>query len=536
MGFRLVNGKLLLSNGRPFICTIGEAPTAPSGMTSLTASPFVTGNPLSAFTIQRKAGSIYGNVPFIGTFEGTLSPSIQGRVEDQAGNVVKDWATLSNVSVLGNQFVGYLTDVRQNISLVRKFRDGSKPNDTACQAADGKAFGIGVTVGMHGQSNMLNALNYGFNDPTGSGDGEYDHSLTTAARARYSKFAFNGFEGAAATGQLIIGRLLAKKLEEFYGYPVPVCVVPWAVNGSGIEEWNGVGGYLDQLWSGTGTTGGTTGFKSPLTIQPGGDVEIVCFDLGESANGAARATFTAEMVKFYQFMLDRLAQFGRTADNFSLLFSMLGSYGDNQVNNAQRVRGAQLDFDAYAKTHGWPNARLSNNRIDLDPENNDGLHFSNSPVPYQKWQISRFIQSAYKALGLSSFDGAGPRLISAVRNGLVITLTFNLNGGTALIARNGGAPTGMTLNTAADFTGTNIACTAAIASANTVTLTMPSGTTTAQLYLMIFGGAAATRASYHPDMSNPLCNNATYPEGSTGPDLILTGIPALPTPDAIPVT
>lgn len=531
-------GKLILTGGNPLVIDISGGTPTPSNMTSLTSVQFSTGNPLSAFIIQRKAGTIYGDVPFIGTFTGTISSSIQGRVKDSSGNIVKDWTTLSNVTVVGNQFVGYLPGVRQGIDMVREFRDGSQPTNSATSSGDIKKFAIGVKIGWHGQSNMVNPLGYGFNDGTGAGDGEYDHSQTAAARSRYSIFSFNGFDGAAATGQLISGRLIAQKLEQFYGYPVPVCIVPYAVNGSGIEAWNSDGGFLDSLYTASGTTGGTVGYSSPKNIQPGGDVEIICWDQGEGNVQNARAAYLAQQKILYQYMLSKVAPYGRTAANFSFLFSALGIYGDGAgMNTAENIRGSQLDFENFAKANSWPNARFGCNRMDLDPETSgDGLHFNAYTFPFMKWAISRHIQSVYKALGLSAFDGTGPRIAGWTRSGLVVTLDITLNGGTALMVKNSGAAiTGFYANTAADFSGTDIPVTAAIVNGGTkIAITYPNGTTNFGA-LKHMGGKVGTRQSYHPDCSNMIYNNASYPEGATGPDAII-GLPLFPTPDPIMVT
>lgn len=536
MTTRLVNGKLALVNGKPFLMTVGTGLPA-SGMTSLSAVPLATTNPLSAFTLQRKAGTIYGDVPFEFTFTGQLSPSVQGRVKDASGAVSKDWTTLTHVTTVGNRVIGYVEGVKQGISLTREFRDATQPNNTATNAADSKKFGIGIVWGKHGQSQMRNSYNYGFNDPTGAGDGEYDHSFTAAARARYSMYEYSGFTGAASTGRLITARLLAQRLEQFYGYPVPVCVVPIAVNSTDIADWNDVGGFLDVFWKNSGTADGNFGFSSPKNTCPGGDFELISFAQGEGSAGYSRAAYLAAQEKLDQFCLSYLAQFGRDASTFTLLTSMLGVYGAGNVDSAETIRAAQLDLD----TTGRPGARLGCSCIDLDPEidgNSDNLHFENSPgFPFQKWFLLRHVQSAYKALGLSTFDGVGPRITGWSRAGMVVTLTVDLNGGSSLMVKNSGsAITGFYANTvAADFSGVDIPVTAAIVNNGTkIAVTYPNGTTNFG-GLKHMGGKIGTRQSYHPNVSNMIYNDVSYPEGATGPDAIV-GTPLLPTPDAIVVT
>ena len=145
-------------------------------------------------------------------------------------------------------------------------------------------------------------------------------------------------------------------------------------------------------------------------------------------------------------------------------------------------------------------------------------------------------QTVLKELGAAEFDGMGPKVTGVSRSGLVATVTIQHNGGTALVARTVGQPiTGWYANTLADFTGTDIAVTVAVSSANSVAVTFPSGAVF-PVYLKHMGGRLDTMQSQNPDITNPVVDNFIYPVGAHVDDQLTNGVPVQPTPNPITVT
>jgi hypothetical protein len=186
-------------------------------------------------------------------------------------------------------------------------------------------------------------------------------------------------------------------------------------------------------------------------------------------------------------------------------------------------------LEAYAQANGWPKVRAGWCCIDLMPPTNNSLHLvGETQIQSQR----RLVQSILHEVvpGLAPSKGIGPRIASIVRNGSTLTATVTVahDGGDLLQGANGGAAiTGFTAGTGVDTAGNltgPITVTAAIASGNTITLTF------SQLPAYVHYMRGMT-----PDTSNCVRDNVTYPSTCIGSDL-RTGLPLLPTPDAIQVT
>jgi hypothetical protein len=209
--------------------------------------------------------------------------------------------------------------------------------------------------------------------------------------------------------------------------------------------------------------------------------------------------------------------------------------------NLENIRAAERNLEVYAASNSWPNVQVGWTTIDLPRASGDALHFDDTSGQ-QRRSMMRCIQSALKFLGASAngpsgapFSGRGPTInqTPVSRVGNVVTLAVVHEGGNAISTPSGGAPSGFLCNTAADFSGTSIACAAAIVSGQIqVTLTSPSY----PCYLKYLGGQIGQANSCNPDISNPIYDNVTYPSGTSSPDTEARGLPLLPTYGAITVT
>lgn len=550
MAIILINGKLRLVGGKPLLTPAPVVVVVGGATTGLTLVDFQSSWATAKPVIQRKPGSIMGDVPVMFNFTGSAPAGIQARVVKSAGGaVVKDWTALSTITVLGQTGLGTLVDVPQGVGYLMQVRDGSQPANAPTISNGVQVWGVGVCILYDGQSNMVSTLNGGSYADIVPGTALSEFNYFASAGAVGSLWDGSGFHGPSngsngpggssnapslGGGTLSAMRIIANGLQTKYGYPVPVCLILQAFNGAAIASffYNNAGGTFYTLLNSSGTTPGTIGFASPKNMIPG-DFEGVVRHQGEANQSDSRASYFADLKTLYGGYLAAVAPHGRTAADLFFVPAVLGVYASQL--GIEKIRGAVLDLDAYARANNWPKVRAGWNCIDLDPTDggDSGLHFRDTNQPYAKRSARRSTQAALFQLGCSSFSGLGPRLsATATRAGLVATLTVLHDGGSSVVTRAGGAPSGFYANTAADFSGTAIAVTASIVG-NAVQVTFPTGTVF-PAYVKYMGNAINSALSYLPDISNAIYDNVQYPAGATGSD-VFTGLPLVPTPDSIAV-
>lgn len=551
--FRKANGKLLLAMGKPLLATPGTAPV--SNTTSLTLYDFTVAWPGTQAVKQRKAGTDYLDVRTPFAYTGDAPTDVQDIIVDaDTGVVIKDWTTLSGITAANGLGYGMSLSVPIGANYLQHIRLASQPTNQATTSYGTVAWGVGVNVIVCGQSNcvsILSAATYNQIVP-GMSLGEYDYANTAAGRKRVSFFSVVGFHAAsggsngptgyshgsstAAGGTLAIARLLAKGLEAKYGRVVPVCITPWAFNSTGIEVYDpsNVGSEMYKLLHGTGDTSVTFGYLSPARTQPG-DYETVLMHQGENNQGGTRLAYKNALNTLHQGHLDFVAPFGRTAANLTFCPSILGVYAVGAGDNIEKIRGAVLDFCAEAPSKGWTKVYPGLNCIDLDPSDggDSGLHFRDNNQPYQSRAARRWVQTLLKATGCSTVSGAGPYIGTVTRSGLTVTVNIVHEGGTTLVTRAGGAPSGWYAWTD-DTLATPVPITAAISGNSTITLTRNDGLSLQGCVIKYMGGVVGTAQSCYPNITNALYDNFSYPTSGTGSDVYI-GLPLRPTPDAIPV-
>lgn len=553
-------GRLMLVGGRPILT--GAAPSASGSTLSLALKDIYANYTLAHPVIQRKAGTDYGDVPVMFSYTGSAPSNVQARVVniDNTGTVIKDWtsltgATVSDASLTG---LGYLSNVPIGCDYQLQIRDGNQPANASTISSGVRRWGVGVCILIAGQSNMLSTLDAGdFNAPI-PGTTLTESSYWAEQGCPIVYWGVDGYTGnwtSGGTGDVTVApgwgnsagggtgllRMVSAGLTAKYGRKIPVCGAVWAFAGTGLDDmFPPATGERAQIYTNSGTSTGTIGWRSPPGYTPG-DFEGIVLHQGEAEAGKTRAARTAQLKTYYTYMLSLVAPFGRTAADLFFLPAVMGVYTDTALGGMENLRGAVYDLEAYAQANGWPRVKAGWNCIDLDAGDplgspNDGLHFRDiaNGNQYRKWGLRRLIQSIMKQMGCATFSGMGPRVSGVTRSGSVATVTVAHDGGTALAARDSSkAITGWYANTAADFSGTDIAVTAAIASATTVAVTFPAGTTF-PAYLKHLGGKIGTMQSQHPDTSNRVGDNAVYPTG-VHPGDQFTGLPLQPTVDSLMV-
>jgi hypothetical protein len=550
----VVGGRFLLANGRLLTATPGEAAMPPPTLTALNLIDYYAKDASARPVVQRKAGLDTADIPVLATFAGGDPSTVQACVIRASNNsIVKDWASLEDMTTDGDKLLGWLPGVQIGEDYLLRIRDGAQPTNTALGNLNGSTrWGVGVWVVIVAQSNGIGTMAAGSYNEIVAGTSQTEDAYWLSGQVAGAPFGSYGFHRPAAsngTGSEITStsggvyktmRILAKALEAKYGFRVPVAVLPWGFSNHSITRFLPGGDKYLGLFN-TGTTGGSIGLRSQANYCAG-DIEGVVFHQGEADTATARAARVEQLKALYQAFLDYVAPFGRTAEHLFFLPAVLGIIGSSVYGGLENIRAAVMDLEDYAKENNrWPRVRIGWNCIDLnaaDPNdgNPDTIHIQDAPGgnQYRRWSLMRMLQSVKYQLGCATHDGVGPRIASVARSGLVVTVTITHNGGTALAVRNSSAAiTGWVANTAADFSGTNYTPTVAIASANTVTLTFASGTPF-PLYVKHCGGRLGQANSYFPDISNLIYDNAAYPTGVHVSEQF-TGRPLLPTKDAIEV-
>lgn len=320
-------------------------------------------------------------------------------------------------------------------------------------ATGSNRFGVGVVVGMAGQSNMNGLMNNTAEYPLGSALA-VEYQADTYRRIgnindayppgtlwpTYSTFTASTNRG---DGYVHLANLLSSGLGG-----VPVCLVNRAVNGSSITSWQAGQSNLTTL--------------SSAIAAAGGDMELFIWLQGETdAVSMTKDTYKTNLGNVHA--LTRAMTPRAVADfKFGVISLGVGSYLGSADGDFGKIRTAHVEY--VAENTGAFHAASAHDVI-----TSDGVHITGAGQS----KIGR--RAALSALGaLSGQNKSGPRIASASRAGNVVTLTIEHRGGSALQDGSGGAGTALT--GFAVFDGaTEVAISAtAIASATSIQLTLAS--------------------------------------------------------------
>ena len=475
----------------------------------------------------------YADVGIFYTYTGNAPTNVQARVIDSTGKEVVKWTTLTNPIAVGSGWMGTLGAVPQGMTYYTELRDGDQidnPATTTSKSASSQKWGVGVCIGLGGQSNMIGQTNWGYfayHAIPGTSTLEYDYARRAGNAGCYFwpkggwGYVDSGDNGTP--GRTSFLRILTKKLKDKWGYDVPVCLIPWMQDSLGIGNFIPGGMKWNELFN-SGTTSGTKGLDSPAYVYSG-DMEMLLWHQGEGDSSVlSPAQYKDKLdTMFLAFAgpAGKLRRFGRDETTFGFYPAVLGSYLNNL--NAEPIRQAVLDFEADAKSKGWAKVRAGWSCIDLptDPGNTLHILFPNAKVGQR-----RMIQTALWHLDCSTFTAGGPRLAGTyTRNGNVITLpVVHERAGAKLVNKNGGAITGIYAHTRADFDDSKGAPLLADVTLSgdgqfvIATVTKQDGSDApAQFYLKNCGGMYTTTTgntqSCQPNITNMVYDDTVYPDG-----------------------
>lgn len=521
----------------------GQAPRTPT--TTMALRDVVNTHAKTIVVFQRKAGTEdlarpTGRVPVMFDYTGAIPINPEVRVVDAQGVEVMPWTRLTGVTeVTSGVGIGVLEPVPQGMTYtIAGLRDGDQPAKAETTSSGTGKWGVGVRGVWGGQSNMNSLLNvgaYNVDKPPGSSLYEYQYWDSAKVPGYYYSLTGWGWPDSGSNvkpGRVAWLRILTAKLKARYGHDVPVAMIPWAFDSTGIDAFLPPSGLR---WSGlmaSGMSGSTYGLNTPVNYSGGGDIEFVVWLQGETGS-ETRQQYKDKLIQVCAGLLTHVGQFGRTAANFGFFPGVLGVYGATSV---EHLRGAVMDFEAYAKENNrWPKARIGMSCIDLDPSdpndgNSDTLHIG---TPYAYWGNRRFLQTVLHFLGCATYSARGPQISSVARqgDGAIVTVTHGRTGA-SLVNKKGTALTGWYGNTAEDFSGTDVAITATITGANQITLSWAGSVGAATVWIKHAGHKLSSALSIHPDVSNLVYDDSPYTEGATGTDLY-NGFPLMATPDAM---
>lgn len=407
------------------------------------------------------------NVWVSGAYTGDVL-GVQARAVDATtGTAVTEWATIA-ASPSGGTYGGLLT-IPQGCWYKLEVRDAS----AALTAATTTKIGVGVIIGMIGQSNMANRPStydkYPLGDPravefvrttntykrTGTVKDTMPPNTPTGPGGYSTPFTI---EGSRGDGQVYLANLVSA------GLNIPVCLIERAVGGSSILSWlTGQGNWAT--------------FANAVTAA-GGDMEVVLMQIGETdADLMSAATMK---LRFADVHNQCKALTGRNDTNFHFGVISLGQgyYQASSEGEFGNMRAAAVQYGMET-----PGAFLSTCAHDTNTVN-DFVHISGEGFARMG---RRDAKSVLHRLGVG-VSGAGPYITAATRNGTAVTLAVSHSGGTALtdgLGGNGTALTGFQFLDAG-AAGAAIGYTTAIAG-NTIVCTLasaPIGALTASYAMM----------------------------------------------------
>lgn len=406
-------GRPKIRNGRLLMLT--PAVTQAEEATAITLSSLP-----NQYVAQRVGTS--KDVSVSGTLAGPAGTVIEARVVDATSNTeVVGWVPAAQSAADGT-YKGSIRVPQGGWYKMQVRAAGS----SSVVASDPNKFGVGVLVGLFGQSNMVNFMSTANQYPLGHpkaiqfDNGVYKRlgntkdTLPPNTLNGTSGYPSKNNVGTNADGPVYLANMIAMELG------IPVALVYYAAGGSAISQWM------------TGQTNWTN-FANRV-IAAGGDIEVAIWYQGESN---ARSTSQAAMQTGWNNLLNQcLALTGRTTANFKLGMVSLGPgrYGGSLEGDFGRMRVWQRDYSS--STPGWFYATGAH----ASSCGGDTVHIGGRGHADNGRREAR---SYLATLGVG-VSGAGPRIISATRSGLDVTFTVVHSGGTALQDQAGGNGTALT--------------------------------------------------------------------------------------------
>lgn len=444
-------------------CSVALKEAATGGTITLTD--------VAGYRVIQRSGTT-GSLAISGTHSGTAS--VQARVVQHGTSTeVVTWTTI-DAAPGASTFSGTLTGIPQGSWYNIQVR-----NAAGVQSNGTNRFGVGVLVGIAGQSN-----------------GQFWSSVgSVAPDSAVSQYTASGWAVRSSAGSG--ANTFANNLRAKLGGTIPVAILNYAVSGTPVLQVAVTGGV--DYWENT-ATGSLYDLLIQAVVATGGKLEALLWIQGESDGDSAvavsQSTYKTALLALFARIRTALSQ-----STLPIIVSPLGNLlAPRDSAQWEGVRRAQVDVALQA------NNVLSSWIDDLPMA--DNVHLNASGYVGQGTRVAR--ATAY-ALGLSSY-ARGPAIASASklttttievvlthRGGTDFTPTSGITGFEVLI---GGSP----------VTLSSVARTAA----NKITITTAAA----------MSGAASLRYQYGPTpaVTTPAFDNSTdtLPIGSEATTAALT--------------
>lgn len=430
------------------------------------------------------------SVPISGTCAG--NPSIlQWRVVDHtSGTGVTAWATL-----LTNPPASWNTDITipQGGWYKVQVRCGV---DNTKSATTSNKMGVGIVIGMFGQSNMVNRKDTsGGLRPLGDKRAVWYNSTNTAyervgnindnapANTEASNSAlYNTSPGVTVQtsvngdGFVFTANLISQ------GVNAPVCQVFHALGGTTISQWQ----PGQSLWN---------AFVAKVAAV--GGMEAAIYHQGESdATSNTKSSYKTSLANIHAGLK---AVTGRTNSNFKFGIIILGTgpYSGSAPGKFGVIRAAQIEY--ATQTAG---AYISSSAHDT-ATGADTVHIGGDFNKIARKDAKSFL---WKVEGVGT-NSDGPKVTSASRSGTTVTLTVTHAGGAALTDGAGGSGTALTGHQFFD-SGAGGTMTASFATnVMTVTVAPPQAL---QVGMLITGGVSIPANTYISSFGTGTGGTGTY--------------------------
>lgn len=353
--------------------------------------------------------------------------SIKARVVDfnTPTTAVTDWVTVAT-NPAGDVWSGAVV-VPQGSWYAIEVQDGV---NAALTAKTINKFGVGMVIGMIGQSNMANFRTTPPSPalyPSGATT-SVEYSTTSIYRrvgnvadafppnTRFGGGGYSTFTGSASNADGYTYFVNNMSL----GLGIPVCLVERAAPGSSIDSW--IDGETSNNWD-----------TFAAAVAAIGDCEMVIWLQGETdANTMSTSTMVTRLGQLHN-QCKTLTGRNDSSFKFGIVSLGVGSYSGSSEGEFGNMRAAHVQ---YANNTAGSFLATSAH----DTHTGDGVHTVGEG--HSRWG-RRAAKTAAFMFGVG-VSGAGPRITSATRAGTQVTLGITHSGGTALVDGAGGNGSGLT--------------------------------------------------------------------------------------------
>lgn len=387
--------------------------------------------------------------------------------------------------------------------------------DTTKLGSTANKLGVGIIVGLIGQSNMFNRMStsWASGRPLGNKRSVWYNNSSAFARignindnAPPSTQASNSTLYNTSPGVTIQGTLngdgwvwMANMLVAQFN--VPVCLVNRAVSGTEID--NALNGWM------TGQSSWNT-FATAIS-NLGGDMELAIWHQGEAdANLMSTSTMVTKLGLLHNQLKNLTGRTDNTSFKLGIVSLGVGAFGGSSEGEYGNMRAAHVQF-----ANNTPGVFLYG--VAHDSYTSEGIHIVGES--YNTIDRRGMTNTLYQRYGVGT-SAAGPKFSAASLSADKINVSVTHTGGTALVDGAGGSGSALTGFQIWDDGngGASVPITATtITSSTNIQLTMggsPAGPFRVAYAMMNnphnASGPDANPAKNPPVLASIPCDNATY--------------------------